>query len=148
MPLLVLLLSLAFAQDPVPLGLQRYALGGAVGRGVIGAAPILAVQPTMDLLGFPPQHNNASARVMARLFGVRDIGLGVLVAQSRQDPVALRRAFALNLLTDLGDAAVLSVPLVLDQGLDRPAGLGLGFALGGATFWSAGLWWLHQREGR
>ena len=31
------------------------------------------------LLGFPAHHDNATTRLMARWFGVRDIGLGVLV---------------------------------------------------------------------
>lgn len=128
---------------PLPPGLRAYSLSLATGRVVIGAAPIVAYEPSMKLLGFPEEHDNPSARLMARLFGVRDIGLGVLVASSQRDRRALRRAFALNIAMDLGDAAMIAAPLIADQGIDRAAGTSLAFALTGAALWTAGWIWIE-----
>ena len=50
-----------------------------VGRILLGIAPFVAARPSARLLGFPVDHDNPTTRLMARLFGVRDIGLGVLV---------------------------------------------------------------------
>lgn len=111
----------------------------AVGRVLIGLAPIVAAKPSSRLLGFPEAHDNPTARLMGRLFGVRDIGLGALVVMSLGDPVALRRAFWLNLAMDLGDAAVIGVPLARRQGIDRAAALSLCAALGGAVCWALAL---------
>ena len=83
----------------------------AVGRVLIGLAPIVAAAPASRLLGFPDAHDNPTARLMGRLFGVRDIGLGALVAMHLDDPAALRNAFWLNLAMDLGDAAMIAVLL-------------------------------------
>jgi len=119
--------------------LSTYAVLLAVGRVLIGLAPIVAAAPSSRLLGFPAAHDNPTARLMGRLFGVRDIGLGALVAMHLDDPAALRKAFWLNLAMDLGDAAMIAVPLARRQGIDRAAGLSLAFALGGATAWTIAL---------
>ncbi len=115
--------------------LATFAMLLAVGRVLIGLAPIVAAAPASRLLGFPDAHDNPTARLMGRLFGVRDIGLGALVVMHLGDPAALRKAFWLNLAMDLGDAAMIAVPLARRQGIDRAAGLSLTFALGGATAW-------------
>lgn len=113
----------------------------ALGRFVLGLAPIVAPAQASRLLGFPAEHDNPTARLMARLFGVRDIGLGAIVLADLGDPAALRRALWLNLAMDLGDALMIAVPLARRQGIDRAAALSLGFALGGAAAWSIALAW-------
>lgn len=119
--------------------LTAFAIALAVGRLLIGVAPVVAAGLTSRLLGFPEAHDNPTARLMARLFGVRDIGLGAIVAMSLHDPAALRRALWLNLAMDLADASMIAIPLVRRQGIDRAAGLSLAFALGGATAWTVAL---------
>jgi hypothetical protein len=114
----------------------------AIGRFILGLAPIVASAQASRLLGFPAEHDNPTARLMARLFGVRDIGLGAIVLANLGDPDALRRALWLNLAMDLGDALMIAIPLVRRQGIDRAAALSLGFALGGAAAWSIALAWL------
>ena len=148
------LLGLALASEDVeppepeayvPPALRAYAVGMGTGRIVIGAAPIVAFQPTAQLLGFPPAHDNPSARLAARLFGVRDIGLGVLTLAVRNDAHDLQRVFLLQLATDLADATMIAIPLVLDEGIDTAARNNLAFALGGAALWTAGYVWIRRR---
>ncbi|MDC0673237.1 DUF4267 domain-containing protein [Nannocystis radixulma] len=113
----------------------------ALGRFAIGLAPIVAPVHASRLLGFPSEHDNPTSRLMARLFGVRDIGLGAIVLADLADPAALRRALWLNLAMDLGDALMIAIPLVRRQGIVRAAALSLAFALGGAAAWTVALAW-------
>lgn len=116
-----------------------YLIALSVARVILGLAPIVAARPSSRLLGFPDAHDNATARLMGRLFGVRDIGLGAIVVMNLGDPLALRKALWLNLAMDLGDALMIAIPLVRRQGIDRAARLSLMFALGGATAWIVAL---------
>ena len=131
--------ALADEGEPPSKAMRVYASSLATGRVVIGLAPIVAPVQSMELLGFPTEHDNPSARMMAGLFGTRDIALGAITYASLGDERALRRAFLLNLCVDLADATVISIPLVTDAGIDQAAGRSLGFALGGASLWTLGL---------
>ena len=111
-------------------------LAFALGRVLIGLAPIVAAAPASRLLGFPAAHDNATARLMARWFGVRDAGLGALVVMFLDDAQGLRKVLWLNLATDLCDAAMIAVPLARRQGIDRAALACLAFAWGGALAWA------------
>jgi uncharacterized protein YjeT (DUF2065 family) len=119
------------------------AIAFAVVRILIGLAPVLAPRASVRLTGFPSEHDNPTARLMGRLFGVRDIALGVLVASFLSDRELLRWTFLFNLAVDLADAAVIAIPLVRRQGIDRGAGLSIAFALTGATGWAV-LWFLSR----
>ena len=110
-------------------------------RFVLGLAPIFAAGLTSKLLGFPPEQDNPTARLMARLFGVRDIGLGAIVLANLNDPVALRKTLWLNLCMDLGDATMIAIPLVKKQGINKAAKLSLFAALSGASVWVISLYW-------
>ncbi len=114
-------------------------LAFALGRVLIGLAPIVAAAPASRLLGFPAAHDNATARLMARWFGVRDAGLGALVVMFLDDAQGLRKVLWLNLATDLCDAAMIAVPLARRQGIDRAALACLAFACGGALAWTLAL---------
>lgn len=122
------------------------AIAFAVGRAAIGVAPIFAPEASARLLGYPSEHDNATSRLMGRLFGVRDIALGVLVVSFLDDRNLLRWSFLFNLGIDLADAVMIAVPLVRRQGIDRAAKLSLGFALTGASGWTL-LWWLSRPGG-
>ena len=110
--------------------------GMALGRIAIGLAPFVAAKPASRMLGFPASHDNATARLMGRFFGVRDIGLGVLVLWALRHPEALPFVLLFNAFMDLGDLFSTAIPLVRRQGIDRAAA---GSALMAA---SAGMLWL------
>jgi hypothetical protein len=114
----------------------RIALTGmALGRIVIGAAPFVAAGPASRMLGFPQSHDNATARLMGRMFGVRDIGLGVLVLWSLRHPETLPFMMLFQAAMDAGDLLSMLVPLVKRQGIDRGALRSAGFAASGALLW-------------
>lgn len=115
--------------------LKRLTAQAAVGRVVIGLAPLLAPGPTSRLLGFPRAHDNPSARLMGRLFAVRDIALGVLTWQVRDDRVLLRHAFRINAAIDASDMTVAALPLLGRRGVDRAALSTAAFAFAGANVW-------------
>ena len=112
-----------------------FAMG--VGRIVLGLAPFLAAGPSSRLLGFPMQHDTATARLMARLFGVRDVGLGVLVFYALRHPETLGFVMVFNALTDFGDLLAISIPLLKRQGIDRAAVRSAAFALPAGVGWLA-----------
>ncbi|HMJ03452.1 MAG TPA: hypothetical protein VK506_10950 [Conexibacter sp.] len=115
--------------------LKRLTARAAAGRVVIGLAPLLAPGPTSRLLSFPRAHDNPSARLMGRLFAVRDIALGVLTWQVRDDPVLLRHAFRINAAIDASDMTVAALPLLRRRGIDRAALSTAAFAFIGANVW-------------
>jgi Domain of unknown function (DUF4267) len=109
----------------------------AIGRIAIGAAALLAPGPTSKLLGFPRDHDNATARLMGRLFGVRDVALGVLVWRFKEDPAVAPWVFRFNAAIDAGDATAVAVAVGGRQGIDRGALSSAVPALGAAVGWSA-----------
>lgn len=111
-----------------------FAMG--IGRIVLGLAPFVAAGPSARLLGFPAHHDNATARLMGRLFGVRDVGLGVLVFYGLKHPEVLGFLVLFNALTDFGDVVAVGVALAGREGIDR------GALASGAMALPAGLAWL------
>lgn len=110
-----------------------------IGRIVLGLAPFVAARRGSRLMGFPADHDTPTARLMARLFGVRDVGLGVLVFYALAHPAVLSFVLLFNALTDFGDLLAISIPLARRQGIDRAAWTSAAFAL------PAGLAWLTVR---
>jgi hypothetical protein len=112
-----------------------------IGRIAIGLAPFLAAGATSRLMGFPAAHDTPTARLMARLFGVRDIGLGVLAFYAVSHPEAAPFIFLFNACTDAGDLVATGIPLVRRQGIDRGAlRSALAALLGGIGWVIAWLW--------
>ncbi|HUJ57807.1 MAG TPA: DUF4267 domain-containing protein [Kofleriaceae bacterium] len=107
----------------------------ALARIAIGLAPFLAAGPTSRMLGFPAAHDTPTARLMARMFGVRDAGLGVLVFWAMRHPEALPFVALFNAAMDAGDLVSILVPLVKRQGIDRAALSSAMFALIGGASW-------------
>ena len=107
----------------------------AFGRFAIGAAPFLAAGPASRLLGFPATHDNPTARLMGRMFGVRDIGLGVLVLWALRHPEAMPFVMLFNAAMDAGDLLSIAVPVVRRQGIDRAAARSAMFAATGGLAW-------------
>jgi hypothetical protein len=110
-----------------------FAMG--VGRILLGIAPFLAAKPSARLMGFPVEHDNPTTRLMARLFGVRDIGLGVLVFYGLRHPETLAFLIIFNALTDFADLVAIVIPLARRQGIDRAAWTSAAFALPAGAGW-------------
>ena len=116
--------------------LHHVIFGMGIGRVLLGLAPFVAAAPASRLLGIPREHDTPSARLMARFFGVRDVGLGVLVFYALAHPAVLPFVLVFNSLTDFGDLLAIAIPLVRRQGIDRTAWTSAAFAL------PAGIGWL------
>jgi hypothetical protein len=105
-------------------------------RVILGLAPFLAIRISSRLLGIPKEHDTPSARLMARLFGTRDVGLGVLVFWALQvSPTSLGFVLVFNAITDLGDLIAIAIPLLRRQGIDRLAWTSAGFAAPACIAW-------------
>jgi Domain of unknown function (DUF4267) len=110
-----------------------FAMG--IGRIALGLIPFLAAKKSAKILGFPAAHDTATTRLMARFFGVRDVGLGVLVFYALAHPATLPFILLFNACMDLGDLSAISIPLLKRQGIDRAAWTSVGFALPAAIAW-------------
>jgi hypothetical protein len=113
------------------------------GRIAIGLAPFVAPRAAAVALGFPAGHDNPTARLMGRLFGARDAGLGVLTFYAIAHPALGPAIFLFNAATDLCDLATAAVPLIRRQGIDRGALATTAFAAPAAAAWIA--LWLFTR---
>jgi hypothetical protein len=99
-----------------------------VGRVVLGLAPFVAVGLSARLLHLPKAQNTAVARLMARFFGVRDIGLGLIVFYALAHRELLPVAALFNASMDAGDLIAISIPLLRREGIDRSAWTSAWFA--------------------
>lgn len=106
-----------------------------LGRIALGLAPFVAPRGSARLLGFPLAHDTPTTRLMARFFGVRDIGLGILAFYAVKHPEAAPFIFLFNAMMDLGDLFSIAIPLVKRQGIDRAAIMSALFALTGGLAW-------------
>ncbi len=113
------------------------------GRIAIGLSPFVAPRATAVALGFPAAHDNPTARLMGRLFGARDVGLGVLTFYAIAHPSLAPAIFLFNAATDFCDLTSAAVPLVRRQGIDRGALATMAFAAPAMTAWLA--LWLFTR---
>lgn len=117
--------------------IEKLVLAMGIGRVLIGLAPFVAATASSRMLGFPAEHDNATARLMARFFGVRDIGLGVLVFYGLEHLEALRFILLFNACTDFGDLVAIGIPVLKRHGIDRAAVKSAAFALPAGLAWLA-----------
>ena len=101
--------------------LRRYAGVMLAERVTIGAAAALTPGPLLAAFGVAADEDSPTLRYFARLFGIRNAVLGVLLWQSRNDPRRLETVAAVNAATEILDAVAGSVPLVTRQGRDASA---------------------------
>ncbi len=92
--------------------LERLTVGG-----LIALMPSLA----MKVGGAPLGADTPTSRYWARLFGVRNAVLGVLIWDARDDRARLGRLATLNACTEIFDSVAALIPLVKRQGVDRSA---------------------------
>jgi len=115
--------------------IQHVIFAMGIGRILLGLTPFVAAGLSARLLGFPAHHDNATTRLMARWFGVRDIGLGVLVFWALRHPETLPFVLLFNAAADFGDLFSIGIPLVKRQGIDRAALVSSCFALPAGIAW-------------
>ena len=102
------------------LAIERVSTGG-----LVAIAPARAIGAITK-----PGSDTEAARYVARLLGVRQVVLGVMLWQSRDDRGWLRRVAALNALMEALDAAVTLLALVQRRGGEgRPSAATVGAAL-------------------
>ncbi len=101
------------------LAIERVATGG-----LAAIAPDRAIRAIAA-----PGSDSEAARYMARLLGIRQIVLGLMLWQSRNDRALLRRVATLNALMEALDAAATLLALVQRHGSARPSAATVGAAL-------------------
>ena len=84
-----------------------------------------------------PGSDTEAARYVARLLGIRQVVLGVMLWQSREDRTWLRRMATLNALMEALDAVATVVALVQRRGGDRPSAATVGAALSASAVFLA-----------
>lgn len=102
------------------------------GRLGLGAACVAAPGLVVRLLGFPDR--SPTARTFARMLGVRDLAMGLVLLATAGDPQAHRRAVQIAGLVDLGDVAAIAAGAATDAGMRAAAVRNLPFAGGSALF--------------
>jgi hypothetical protein len=100
------------------LAIERVATGG-----LAAIAPARAIRAIVT-----PKSDTEAARYVARLLGIRQLVLGAMLWQSRDDRAWLRRMATLNALTEALDAAATLLALVQRRG-GRPSAVLVGAAL-------------------
>ena len=101
--------------------LRRYAAVMMAERVAIGGAAALAPGALLTAFGIDGDEDSPTLRYFARLFGIRNAVLGLLLWQARNDPARLAVMARINAATEVLDAAAGAVPLVKRQGRDRSA---------------------------
>jgi len=84
-----------------------------------------------------PGSDTEAARYVARLLGTRQVVLGVMLWQSREDRAWLRRMATLNALMEALDAVATLVALVQRRGEGRPSAATVGAALSASAAFAA-----------
>lgn len=105
-------------------------------RAGIGVASIFAPSVSAKVAGYPAEHDNPTARAMARLFGVRELLLAWLVLDALRRPERLSPSvFAVQAAVDATDVAVQGWPLITGERLDRGTAGGIALAALAALGW-------------
>jgi hypothetical protein len=109
----------------------------AVARMFIGSSMLFFTGASRRVFGIPAGQDYTSLRVVCRLFGIRNITLGLWTLAARQQPPeARRRWYQLNAAVDAADVAVVTIGGVAGEGFGRAA------LMGGVLGTSALLAWL------
>jgi hypothetical protein len=101
----------------------------ALERVATGSLAVIAPGRAIGAIATPGSDTEVS-RYVARLLGIRQVVLGVMLWQSRDDRAWLRRMATLNALMEALDAAVTLLALVQRRGGEgRPSAATVGAAL-------------------
>ena len=103
-------------EDRLELAAKALAIERVATGGLAAIAPARTIRTITT-----PKSDTEAARYVARLLGIRQLVLGVMLWQSRDDRVWLLRMATLNALMEALDAAATLVALVQRRGSDRPS---------------------------
>jgi hypothetical protein len=118
----------SFCYDPaMEHRLELVAKALAIERVATGALAAMAPGRAIRAIATPKSDTEA-ARYVARLLGIRQVVLGVMLWQARDDRAWLRRMATLNALMEALDAAATILALMQRRG-DRPSTATVGAAL-------------------
>jgi hypothetical protein len=117
--------------------MRSMATGLSAARAAVGVASLLAPGISAQIMGFPKGHDNATARLVGRLFAVREIALaGYTTTQVLRNAVQPDLYLA-NAAVDMGDLAVCALTFLGRRGVARAS---LGSAVTAAPFVAGWLW--------
>lgn len=102
------------------------------GRLGLAAGCLAAPDFVVRLLGFPER--SSTARTFARMLGVRDVAVALVLVSTAADSAAHRKAVQIAGLVDLGDVAAIALGAAADPGLRTAAVRNLPFAGSSALF--------------
>lgn len=105
----------------------------------MGIAPFISGQWALKIMKFPEGYANASTLVMTRLFGVRDIGLGILTLMFMSQPASLTFLLVLNFCMDAGDVFSYLLAWRSDSNMKTAALNSGGVAFLAVIFWTIAL---------
>jgi hypothetical protein len=111
------------SRSPLLLGTtteRQMATRMAQARMIIGSSALLGTGLAKLVFGLPDEHDNASARALGRLFGIRNVVIGAWTLKTRDaDLDTRRRWYSLNAVVDAVDVAIFAWPLLRRQGIAR-----------------------------
>ena len=99
---------------------ERFATAMVVERIAVGAAAIVAPGPLLTGFGAPADADTPALRYTTRLFGIRNVALGVQVWQARKDPTRLAALSGQNATVELTDLVAGAVVTSTDPQMRRP----------------------------
>lgn len=100
---------------------EKMAAAMTVERVLVGAAAIAAPGPLLTTFGAPAEMNNPALRYTTRLFGIRNVALGLQVWGARNDPGRLQQLAGQNAAVELTDMVAGSALLTAGAQLRKPA---------------------------
>jgi len=113
---------------PLPTRTRLMVLGRLGLAGGCFAAPDVVA----SVLGFPQR--SSTVRTFARMLGVRDLAVALVLVATASDPAIHRRAVQIAGLVDVGDAVCISIGAARDPAMRKAAIRNLPFAGGSALF--------------
>lgn len=115
--------------------LRRYTGALLAERVLVGGAAALAPGALLKGFGIDESEDSPTLRYFARLFGIRNAMMGILLWHVRNDPRALARMAALNAATEALDAIAAAVPLATGKTRPQAAASAIGASVAvGAGF--------------
>ena len=102
------------------------------GRLGLAAGCLASPGLVVSLLGFPER--SSTARTFARMLGVRDLAIALMLVSTAADSAAHKRAVQIAGLVDLGDVAAIALGAATDPALRPAAVRNLPFAGSSALF--------------